>query len=54
MLVAVPAALPIAFLTVIGISKFSDFTTLVHVSETKQKDKVEKATERANRFAKQG
>lgn len=50
-LVAVPAALLIATLTVIGISKFSDFTTLVAESETKLKKTVVLATETADQFA---
>lgn len=50
-LVAVPAALLIAILTVIGISKFSDFTTLVAESEMKLKTTVALATTNANLFA---
>lgn len=50
-LVAVPAALLIAILTVIGISKFSDFTTLVAGSETKLKTTVALATTNADLFA---
>ena len=49
--VAVPAALLIAILTVIGASKFSDFTTLVAESETKLKTTVALATTNANLFA---
>lgn len=50
-LVAVPAALLIAILTVIGISKFSDFTTLVRESETKLKTTVAQAATSAELFA---
>jgi hypothetical protein len=49
--VAVPAALLIAVLTVIGISKFSDFTTLVTESETKLQASVASATTNADLLA---
>jgi hypothetical protein len=49
--VALPAALLIAILTVIGIGKYSDFTTLVLESETKLKSTIAQATTNADLFA---
>lgn len=50
-IVALPAALLIAILTMIGIGKFSDFTTLVRESETKLKSTVAQATTNADLLA---
>jgi hypothetical protein len=52
-LVAVPAALLIGVLALIGIEKYSDFTELVRNSEKKLKETVEQATQSANKFSKQ-
>lgn len=49
--VAVPAALVIGFLTIIGISKFSDFTALASDSEAKLKLAVANATTSADTSA---
>ena len=49
--VAVPAALLIATLTVIGISKFSDFTKLVNDSEEQLRSTLAGATTNANHLA---
>ncbi len=49
--VAFPAALLIAILTVIGIGKYADFTTLVRESETKLKSTVAQATTNADLLA---
>jgi hypothetical protein len=46
--VAVPAGLLIAVLTIIGVSKYSDFTTLVSQSEEKLKSTVTQATANAD------